>query len=177
MNQVSSTLANLAARNDGTSKAVQAGIKGALQGKAFRSQLKQELGEDLYLRARYALERLHEAGVALELYYQDILQTVSGVVGADKLQQWYLLLEPKKQCILHGCSPEHCGCPDIISQTDLLRYEREVPELPPSVALSGLPKDVSPSDKGPFILVEEVTRSGYWTETNVIEVRKKTTQN
>lgn len=82
----------------------------------------------------------------------------------------------KKTCLLHGCLPSHCGCPDSISQLDEYESTRVVGNLPPIARLAGA--DHLPQT-GPYGLRERHVRktkpySMVSTEVVSITVRGRT---
>lgn len=71
-----------------------------------------------------------------------------------------------KPCLLHGCDPSCCGCPDEVSQRDFLRQQRTVAELPAIDTLS----PVNHPNPGPYTLHETVVRNHRMTVTTLVAV-------
>lgn len=71
-------------------------------------------------------------------------------------------MDTRKSCLLHDCDPENCGCVDAVSQANYKLVTRITSGIPSIMILGGLPAGMDTEMKGPFRMVERMTRQPYF---------------
>lgn len=80
-----------------------------------------------------------------------------------------------KSCIVHGCMPANCGCPESISQVDRYIQERTVDKVPTLLGMlpDNCEEGIEADSEGPFTWLEETVRTEMGTSTRTLSFRRK----